>query len=586
MRSLLSGTTILIGHNICRFDIPVLEKILGIKIKAKLYDTLPMSWVMYPERQLHGLESFGEDFGIPKPEVTDWVGLTYEEYKHRCEEDVKINWQLWQNLIKRFKLVYGNDKQTMDKYFQYLTFKMRVAAMAEQAGWRIDKELVEKSIATLEKAQDEKVEELRQVMPPVTKYALKSKPKQMTKKDGTHTKAALEWFKLLEEHDLPLFHEGDVRVVKSVEVANPNSSDQVKDWLFSMGWEPCTFDYKKNDDGTERAIPQVRKEGELAPSVKLLIEKYPEVELLDGLTVIQHRKSIFEGMLESEVDGYVKAEIAGLTNTLRFKHKKPLVNLPGVDKPWGKEIRGALIADPDTILCGADMVSLEATTKRHFIYPYDPEYVAEMSVPGFDEHLDLAVRAGYITRDDYDFYTRSDEDTVNDKLRFKSIKKTRKKFKPVNYSAVYGVGVPKLSRTTGMSPAEAKVLLEAYWERNWAVRQFAKDQEVKTVGGQMWVKNPVNGFWYSLRYEKDIFSTLNQGTGAYCFDQWVAHYLMKRPNIVGQFHDESINRVPKGEEQEHETALRWAIRKVNEKLKLNIELDIDVQFGYRYADIH
>lgn len=586
MRSLLSGSTTLIGHNICRFDIPVLEKILGTKIKAKLYDTLPMAWVMYPERQLHGLESFGEDFGIPKPEVTDWVGLTYEEYKHRCEEDVKINWLLWQNLIKRFKLVYGNDKLTMDKYFQYLTFKMKSAAMAEQAGWRIDKELVQKSIATLEKAQEEKVEELRQVMPPVTKYALKSKPKQMTKKDGTHTKAALDWFKLLEEHDLPLFHEDDVRVVKSVEVANPNSSDQVKDWLFSMGWEPCTFDYKKNDDGTERAIPQVRKEGELAPSVKLLIEKHPEVELLDGLTVIQHRKSIFEGMLESEVNGYVKAEIAGLTNTLRFKHKKPLVNLPGVDKPWGKEIRGALIADPDTILCGADMVSLEATTKRHFIYPYDPDYVAEMSVPGFDEHLDLAVRAGYITRDDYDFYTRSDEDTVNDVLRFKAIKKTRKKFKPVNYSAVYGVGVPKLSRTTGMSPAEAKVLLEAYWERNWAVKQFAKDQEVKTVGGQMWVKNPVNGFWYTLRYEKDIFSTLNQGTGAYCFDQWVAHYLMKRPNIVGQFHDESINRVPKGEEQEHETALRWAIRKVNEKLKLNIELDIDVQFGYRYSHIH
>jgi hypothetical protein len=583
---MLSGSTILIGHNICRFDIPVLEKILGISIKAKLYDTLPMSWVMYPQRQLHGLESFGEDFGVPKPEITDWEGLTYEQYKHRCEEDVKINWLLWKDLIKRFKMVYKDDKQSMDKFFQYLTFKMKSAAMAEQAGWRINKELVEKSLATLEKAQEEKVEELRQVMPPVTKYAEKTKPEKMTKKDGTHSKAAIDWFNLLEEYDLPLFHEDPVRVVKSVEQPNPNSSDQVKDWLFSMGWEPCTHDYKKNEDGTERMIPQVRKDGELAPSVKLLIEKNLGVGLLDGLTVIQHRKSIFEGMLESEVGGYVKAEIAGLTNTLRFKHKKPLVNLPGVDKPWGKEIRGSLIADEGTILCGADMVSLEATTKRHFIFPYDPEYVAEMSVPGFDEHLDLAVRAGYINSDDYDFYTRADEDTVNDKDRFKKIKKTRKKFKPVNYSAVYGVGVPKLSRTTGMSPAEAKVLLEAYWERNWAVRQFAKDQEVKTVNGQMWVKNPVNGFWYTLRYEKDIFSTLNQGTGAYCFDQWVAHYLTKRPNIVGQFHDESINRVKKGEEKEHESVLRWAINKVNEKLRLNIKLDIDVQFGHRYSDIH
>lgn len=404
MRELLTTEPTIICHNVMRFDKPVLEKILGIRIKAKLYDTLPMAWVMYPERQLHGLESFGEDFGVPKPEVTDWVGLTYEEYKHRCEEDVRINWLLWQNLIKRFKLVYGNDKQGMDRFFQYLTFKMRCAALAEQAGWRIDKELVQKSIATLEKAQEEKVEELRQVMPAVLKYTNKSKPKQMTKKDNTHTKAALEWFRLLEEHDLPLFHEGDVRVVKSIEPANPNSSDQVKDWLFSMGWEPCTFDYKKNEDGSERMIPQVRKDGELAPSVKLLIEKHPEVELLDGLTVIQHRKSIFEGMLESEVNGYVKAEIAGLTNTLRFKHKKPLVNLPGVDKPWGKEIRGALIADPDTILCGADMTSLEDTTKRHFIYPYDPDYVDEMATSDFDPHLKLLVMAGKITEDEYKFY--------------------------------------------------------------------------------------------------------------------------------------------------------------------------------------
>ena len=586
MRELLEDATILIGHNILRFDIPVLEKILGIKIKAKLYDTLPMSWVINLDRPAHGLESFGEDFGVPKPVITDWEGLTKEEYAHRCEEDVKINWLLWMNLIKRYKMIYGKEKETMDKFFQYLTFKMKSAYLAEEAGWRIDLDLVKKSIATLEKAQEEKVEELKQVMPTVIKYATKSKPEKMTKKDGSHSAAAITWFNLLEANDLPLFHEGDVTVVKSVEPPNPNSPDQVKDWLFAMGWEPCTFDYKKNDDGSDRLVPQVRKDGELTPSVKLLIEKNPTVEVLDGLTVIQHRKSTFEGMLESQVNGYVKAEISGLTNTLRFKHKKPLVNLPGVDKPWGKEIRGALIADEGTILCGADMVSLEATTKRHFIFPYDPDYVAEMSVEGFDEHLDLAVRAGYITSDDYDFYTRADEDTVNDVDRFKSIKKVRKKFKPVNYSAVYGVGKAKLSRTTGMTQAEAGVLLEAYWERNWAVKQFASEQQVRTLNKQMWVKNPVNGFWYSLRYEKDIFSTLNQSTGAYCFDQWVAHYLTKRPNIIGQFHDESINRIPVGEEKEHESVLRWAIQKVNEKLKLNIKLDIDVQFGARYSNIH
>jgi len=172
------------------------------------------------------------------------------------------------------------------------------------------------------------------------------------------------------------------------------------------------------------------------------------------------------------------------------------------------------------------------------------------------------------------------------KKLFKQLTALRKKAKVVTYSATYGVGKAKLARSSGMTQQEAQELLESFWELNWAVKQFAADQKIRTINGQMWVKNPVNNFWYSLRYEKDVFSTLNQSTGAYCFDQWVAHYLTKRPNIIGQFHDESINRINIGEEKEHEEVLRWAIDKVNEKLKLNIKLDIDVQFGLKYADIH
>ena len=82
------------------------------------------------------------------------------------------------------------------------------------------------------------------------------------------------------------------------------------------------------------------------------------------------------------------------------------------------------------------------------------------------------------------------------------------------------------------------------------------------------------------------FSTINQSTGAYCFDKWVAYYRTRRPNIIGQFHDESINLVKKGDEQIHTDALLWAIKKLNEELKLNVDLGIDVQYGQRYSDIH
>lgn len=587
MKKFFSEEKILIAHNQIRYDIRAIEKVLGVKVAAKKYDTLAMSWVFAHSRSKHGLESWGESFGVPKPEISDWESLTLQEYVHRCEEDVKINWLVWQSLIKKAKMIY-DDKKVLDRFLQYLTFKMECAAKAEDSGWRVDVDLVNSSIQELTRQQEEKVEELRQHMPMNKKFRKKTFPKTPFKKDGSLSAQGQQWKDLLKEQGLPSSHKEDIQILKCIEPANPGSSDQVKAWLFSLGWEPCTFDYKKNDDGSERLVPQVRKDGELTPSVKILIDKNPGVAVLDGLTVIQHRLSIFKGFLECQVNGYLKAEIDGLTNTLRFKHKKPLVNLPGVDKPWGKEVRGALTCKDDEVLCGADMVSLESTTKRHYLYNYDREYVEEMSLPGFDEHLDLAFKAGYLNADDYMFYTNSNEDTVNDKDRYYEIHKVRKKFKPVNYSAIYGVGVKKLQRTTGMLMSEAAKLLDAYWERNWGIKSFSEDvlKTVKVIGGETWIKNPVSGFYHSLRYEKDAFSTINQSTGVYCFDNWLAFYLSRRPNIIGQFHDESINCIKKGQEKDHEETLKWAIGKVNEKLKLNIDLDVDVKFGSRYSDIH
>jgi DNA polymerase I-like protein with 3'-5' exonuclease and polymerase domains len=199
-----------------------------------------------------------------------------------------------------------------------------------------------------------------------------------------------------------------------------------------------------------------------------------------------------------------------------------------------------------------------------------------MSSPDFDSHLDLAVRQGDISKEDAVRHVRGEAD----------FSKIRKPYKVVNYSAIYGVGAPKLSREMGVPIKQAQDLLDAYWKRNWSIKKLAEDQRVKTVGKQMWLYNPVSKFWYSLRYMKDIFSTLNQGTGVYCFDTWVSYILSKRPQINGQFHDEVVLELKKGHREDATSLLRWAIDKTNEKLKLNVKLDISIQFGDNYAGIH
>lgn len=567
--------TELVGHNIIRFDIPVVEKLLGISIKARLVDTLALSWYLHHSRPRHGLEGYGEDFGVPKPVIEDWSSLTPEEYAHRCSEDVKINYRLYQELTLKLNRLYS-DEVERNRFVDYLMFKMDCAREQEALGWRLDVEKAKMHLEELERQMEEKELLLADAMPTRKIYKERNVPKQMHKADGSMTLRGEAWVALLKEMKLPPTTQ-KVNVLDREEKANPNSSVQVKDWLYSLGWEPRTFEFKRNKDtGEERSIPQVRSEGELCDSIKELSDRDPAVHVLDGLSVIQHRLGIFKSFIANERDGYVKAEIAGFTNTLRFRHSKPLVNLPSVDKPWGAEIRGCLIAPEGYILCGSDMTSLEDTTKRHYMKPLDPNYVEEMSREGFDPHLDLAKHAGVISQEDIDRHNSGE----------RSLKALRKNYKVVNYSATYGVGATKLSRTTGMTVGESQKLLDAFWSRNWSVQKVAEDLYVRELFGSSWVQNPVSGFWYSLRSDKDRFSTLNQGTGVFCFDTWVAFCRAKGLKTIGQFHDEVIVLVKQGEENWTKAQMEAAINKANDRVKLNVPLGIDVQFGKTYADIH
>ena len=565
----------LVGHSIVRFDIPAVEKVLDIKVKARLIDTLAVAWYVDHNRGKHGLESYGEDYGIPKPKITDWQSLTPQQYAHRCEEDVKINSKLWKTLDKKLNKLY-DDEYNKDRLIDYLTFKMECAAEQEALQWKLDVTKARTHLEVWETLKAEKIEQLADAMPEVKRYKMANRPLAMEKKNGELSVAGENWVTLCRQYKVPVTTT-KMQVLHKVERANPNSPDQVKSWLYKLGWEPATHKYVKDKDGkNERSIPQIRKDAELCPSVLRLAPYDKAIHLLDGPSVLSHRISVLKGMVDSECDGYVQATIAGFTNTMRFRHARPLVNLPSVEKPYGAEIRGCLTAPDGYTLCGADMTSLEDTTKRHYMKPLDPDYVAEMSRDGFDPHLDLAKHAGVITQEDIDKHNSGE----------RSLKTLRKNYKVVNYSATYGIGADKLARETGMSLREARSLKDAFWSRNWSVQKVAESAKVKECLDGFWLWNPVSNFWYSLRNEKDRFSTLNQGTGVFCFDSWVAACRKQGIKTIGQFHDEVIALVEEGGETVVRDKMEKAVSQLNEELSLNVPLGTDVQFGNTYADIH
>lgn len=568
----------LIGHNTVRFDIPTLERILNIKINAVLRDTLAISYYLDNTRLKHGLGSYGEQYGVSKPTVTDWESLTKEEYGYRCSEDVKINTILWNNQIKYLWMLYDKDREKLDNFLDYLTFKMDCLREQEEIGLKLNKKHVEETLKDLEGKKEEKIEELKAAMPKVPILSIRKAPKNPLKADGTLSSKSVEWHKLLEDMQLAP-HTPEVQIVKGYEEGNPNSHDQIKKWLYSLGWEPEHIKHVRDKKkGTIKKIPQIASKqggGEICDSIKKLAEKEPSLMVLDGLSVLSHRIGIFKAFLENEQNERIYPSAMGLTNTLRLQHAV-VVNLPSVEKKYGKEVRQSLISNEDCVLCGADLTGIEDSTKRHYIWKYDPAYVEEMSTEGFDAHLDIAMLAGLLTQEQVDAHKAGTENH----------KWIRQKAKVVNFSATYKVGAETLARNMGATLKEAKRILKTYWERNAAILKVEKELTVKQIGQEKWQLNPVSGYWYSLRAEKDRFSTLNQGTAMYVFDVWLMYMRQLGIKIPMQYHDEVLFNVKEGREERTKELVNQAILLTNNRLQLNVKISCSAEFGKNYAECH
>ena len=600
MRNVLGNSeNTIVCHNLIRFDVPLYEKHLGVKVKANLVDSLGLSWYLYPERGQgeHGLAVWGEHFGVPKPKIDDWDNLTVEEYCHRVEEDIKINIRLWVKQYEYLKKIYENPKDIV-RIISYLNFKLTCLKIQEEDGILIDVEQCKKNLDFLQGIETEKKTLLEAAMPKIPIIKTVTKPKVMFKKDGSLSIAGNRWFEILEENNIARDFEGELNITTGFDEPNAGSPTQVKDWLMKLGWKPILF-----EDGRNGKVPQVRdKEKMLCKSVLALREVEPAIEHLEGLSVVTHRAGYLKGFLEKvDENGYAVAFAHGFTKTLRLKHAKPFVNLPKPTSPYGDLVRGVMIAPEDSILIGSDVSSLEDKMKQISIYPYDPEYVEDMNRPGWDAHLDIGIRSGMISQEESDFFrwykkkdkkredlpeifkVYSDEELSE---QFEKISKKRAVAKTVNYACTYGAGVAKIAESSSLPQKDAKKLHGGYWERNWSVKKYAEDQAVKNVEGKSWIWNPITNFYYFLASEKDRFSACNQSAGVRVFDGYVYEMIKRGIRPIFQAHDEVLLRVKKEDVDSTTSALKEAINKVNEQYKFPVEIEIDIQTGMTYAEVH
>lgn len=427
----------LVMHNGILYDVEAL-KVLNVPdiVKCKLIDSLWISYAIEPERIRHGLEEYGEEFGVPKPKIIDWENQTQQDYDHRVMQDARIQYKLWQQQ-ERFlqQLYYKNPKATYHDFINYLMMKVKHLRIAQDNPVVLDKGKATKHHAEWALAAGKKQDEISDVMPKIPVYVMKNPPKKdLFKMNGQLSISGEKWVKLLALHGIGnLDYKESFKVLKEMKRGNAGGSKQLKDWLFNLGWVPETFKFDRNKEtGETRRIPQVyipKSDGKLDPGVQALIHKFPEIKLLEGLGVIKHRVSVVKGFLEAEINGTVTARAQGLTNTLRLKHKE-LVNMP-TDRVWGgAEIRSCLLAGDGFECMGSDQSSLEDRVKQHYQWPLDPEYVKAQMRPDYDPHLAVCLMGGMLTEEQVTSYKMK---TVAEEV-MKAIGKVRSAGKSTNYA--------------------------------------------------------------------------------------------------------------------------------------------------------
>jgi hypothetical protein len=185
---LLSSYDIICGHNICGYDIPLFKKLYPNFHYKELRDSLCMSKLFDPERPLHGLESYGAQFGRPKPVHEDWTAFT-PEMLHRCSEDVEINYLTYKYLVDKHCRGWSW-KKALEIEQEFVLYR----AAQELEGIDIDVELAREVINKLDQELLELDSILTERIPGKMKKVGVEHGYLPFKKNGEYNSTTLKWF--------------------------------------------------------------------------------------------------------------------------------------------------------------------------------------------------------------------------------------------------------------------------------------------------------------------------------------------------------------------------------------------------------
>jgi len=252
-----------------------------------------------------------------------------------------------------------------------------------------------------------------------------------------------------------------------------------------------------------------------------------------------------------------------------------LQNIP-IRTEVGREIRAAFIAEPGHVLLKADYSQVELRLLAHFS---EDKLLVEAYRTGADIHALTASQVFGVPRTE-----------VN--------AEHRRRAKAVNFGIVYGLSAFGLSQQIGIDTKEAKLFIDAYFEKYSGVRGFIdrtldearREMKVKTLFGRVRPIPDIHSKNYNLRgfAERTAVNTPLQGTAADLIKLAMIRIDAElrdrklRSKMLLQVHDELVFEVP---EDEIEVMKDLVVDRMENVHALKVPLKVDVGVGKNWRDV-
>lgn len=382
---LLDKADLLIGHNILKFDLQVIDKLypnLQLYKRKNALDTLLISRLLYPDIIENDTASYYRSkLGNRMPRSL--MGKhSLEAWGHRLKEhkgDYKGDWETWS---KEMQLYCEQDVKTTFSLYKYL----------------MDKKPSQQSVELEHNFQRVIIQQEKNGFPFNESKALELSTHLKGKRDVliAHIKSIIP-DKVIEKEFIPRSNRPSLGYIKGVPVVqreviqfNPASRVQIIKHFKDKGWIPSEFTDKKNPKVDEDILSKLPY-----PEAK------PIAELFHVSKVLGYISEGNKAWLSCSNNGRIHGGV--ITNgavTGRVTHVNPnLGQIPSAGSEIGKLCRELFYAPEPYVMVGCDLSQIELRLLAHFLHAYDGGKYVKVVEDG-DVHTVNQKAAGLEKRDD------------------------------------------------------------------------------------------------------------------------------------------------------------------------------------------